>query len=340
MIGLLLLSSSICFGQTKGGRWMFENNGNDVAVWDNIDNNGSLSGTALFSNVEPKIQDDYYLSLEDSADYGVFTVPDQEELDFNDENFAASLWVYPVEGYDNPQHLFLKGERSGSDKTNNYALRLNNEFLEFIVHSESGAKKVARSTFKVAKNEWNFLAVFYDYNNSKLYMWNDNQSIPIDTLDFDAPLFPNSNNLYVGTSGENGFKRFWGRIDDLRIGNKVSEIIDEVTSVEHSESKNLTLNFSLSQNYPNPFNPATTIRFTVPTPPISSPLAKGRTKEGFVKLIVYNTLGQQVATLVDEQKAPGSYEIKFDASNLSSGVYFYKLQAEDFASVKKLMLIK
>ncbi|MDZ7765932.1 MAG: hypothetical protein U5K00_16200 [Melioribacteraceae bacterium] len=102
---------------------MFENNGNDEASWDNVDNNGLPSGTALFSNVEPKIQGDYYLSLEDSANYGVFTVADQEELDFLDENFAASLWIYPVESYDNPQHLFLKGDRSGSVKTNNYALK-------------------------------------------------------------------------------------------------------------------------------------------------------------------------------------------------------------------------
>ena len=78
---LILLTSSNIFSQ-KGGRWKFENNGNDEATWDLVDNNGILSGAALYSNVVPNIQGDYYLSIEDSANYGVFTTEDQDELDF------------------------------------------------------------------------------------------------------------------------------------------------------------------------------------------------------------------------------------------------------------------
>ncbi|MDZ7765933.1 MAG: hypothetical protein U5K00_16205 [Melioribacteraceae bacterium] len=115
-------------------------------------------------------------------------------------------------------------------------------------------------------------------------MWNNNLSDPVDTLDFDAPLFPNDNNLYVGTSGENGFKRFWGRVDDIRIGNKVSDILDEITSIELPDSKNLPLNFNLTQNYPNPFNPETIIKFSLE-------------KKGFTTLYVYDLLGSQVEVL-------------------------------------------
>lgn len=327
IVTLILISSSICFAQAKGGRWTFENNGNDVSDWDNVDNNGTRSGTAQFSGTAPVIQGDYYLSLEDSANYGVFTVGDQEELDFNDENFAVSLWVYPVEGYDNPQHLLLKGDRSGTSKTNNYALRINNEYLEFVVHSESGAIKLAKSSFKVIKNEWNFIALFYDYGNSKLYIWNDNKSAPIDTMDFNAPLFPNDNKLYVGTAGENGFKRFWGRIDDIRIGNKVSDIIDNTTSVKLSENKYLPSNFILNQNYPNPFNPETTIEFLL-------------VKKGFTKLSVYNLLGDQIAILINNELDKGQYEVRFNASNLPSGVYFYELQQNNRSELKKMMLLK
>jgi photosystem II stability/assembly factor-like uncharacterized protein len=85
--------------------------------------------------------------------------------------------------------------------------------------------------------------------------------------------------------------------------------------------------YSLDQNYPNPFNPSTTIRFGLP-------------KGEFVEMVLYDILGRKVATLVKEPKQAGVYEIKFDAQNLATGVYFYKLTAGDFTAVKKMLLIK
>lgn len=85
--------------------------------------------------------------------------------------------------------------------------------------------------------------------------------------------------------------------------------------------------FALGQNYPNPFNPATRIPFSV------------RGSE-FVSLKVYNVLGQQVATLVNEVKQPGSYEVQWDASGLGSGMYFYRLQAGEFVQARKLLLLR
>lgn len=86
-------------------------------------------------------------------------------------------------------------------------------------------------------------------------------------------------------------------------------------------------NFYLFHNYPNPFNPSTVIRYQIP-------------EAGLVSLKVYDLLGREVASLVDEIKPAGSYEVKFDASELSSGVYFYRLQSGDFISARKLILIK
>ncbi|MGD8777844.1 MAG: T9SS type A sorting domain-containing protein [Ignavibacteria bacterium] len=102
--------------------------------------------------------------------------------------------------------------------------------------------------------------------------------------------------------------------------------------VSFINSQTLPAEFELFQNYPNPFNPTTTIKFALPS---SSQGGGAR-----VRLVVYNSLGQQVATLVDEQKAPGFYEIKFDGSNLSSGIYFYKLTCDNFTQTKKLLLLK
>lgn len=85
--------------------------------------------------------------------------------------------------------------------------------------------------------------------------------------------------------------------------------------------------YSLSQNYPNPFNPSTTIKFSVP-------------KADLVKLKVYDVLGREVAVLVNELKQPGFHTVDFNASNLASGIYFYKIEAGDFTAVKKLMVVK
>ncbi|MBZ0201410.1 MAG: T9SS type A sorting domain-containing protein [Ignavibacteria bacterium] len=95
--------------------------------------------------------------------------------------------------------------------------------------------------------------------------------------------------------------------------------------------------YFLSQNFPNPFNPQTKIKFSIP-------LLRGVTAEGgrgvFVSLIIYDLLGREVATLVNEQLKPGTYEADWDASNFSSGVYFYKIVADEFTETKKMILMK
>jgi len=117
----------------------------------------------------------------------------------------------------------------------------------------------------------------------------------------------NSNKIYVGT-GYGIYKRDY-----------VSEVIN---------SKRETVdNFNLGQNYPNPFNPSTQIRYSV-------------VKDGLVSLKVYDVLGREIATLVNEQQQPGSYEIKWDASDISSGIYFYQFKTKDYVDTKKMILLK
>jgi len=102
--------------------------------------------------------------------------------------------------------------------------------------------------------------------------------------------------------------------------NFISKILNEIKGLLPSE-------FSLDQNYPNPFNPTTIINYSLP-------------KSAFVKLIVYDVLGRVIKTLVDEEKSAGNYSVQFNGSNLSSGVYFYRLTAGNFISTKKLVLLK
>lgn len=102
-------------------------------------------------------------------------------------------------------------------------------------------------------------------------------------------------------------------------------LIISVTSI--NEGSDLPDVFALYQNYPNPFNPATNISFSLP-------------EQGFVTLKVFNSLGQQVAILVNSELETGSHMISFDASNLPSGTYFYTLQASEKILSKKMILIK
>ena len=117
-------------------------------------------------------------------------------------------------------------------------------------------------------------------------------------------------NLFAGTEGG-----VWRR--------PLSEMI---TSVERLVS-DLPSEFSLSQNYPNPFNPSTTIRYGLP-------------HKSAVQLTVFNTLGQQVAQLVNAEMEAGYHEVQFDGNGLSSGVYFYRIQTGSYVETKRLLLIK
>ena len=107
-----------------------------------------------------------------------------------------------------------------------------------------------------------------------------------------------------------------------------------------SENFKVPEKFALSQNYPNPFNPSTTIKYTIPTLPASPRLAKGRTEVGFVTLKVYDILGREVVTLVNEKKSPGYYSVVFNTQNLPSGIYFYRLQTGEFTQTRKMILLK
>lgn len=115
--------------------------------------------------------------------------------------------------------------------------------------------------------------------------------------------------------GDEGVLRGWG----LRLNNSLTGI--------EPVSNNVPNRFYLYQNYPNPFNPSTQIKFDI-------------AKTSNVKLLIYDILGREVKTLVNETAQPGTYEVLFDGSNLASGTYFMKLEAGTFTDIKKIVLVK
>ncbi|KUG25685.1 hypothetical protein ASZ90_004489 [hydrocarbon metagenome] len=153
---------------------------------------------------------------------------------------------------------------------------------------------------------------FYAISKEGELLW----KIPLDGMYADSsPVIGRDGTLYVGLhkgASENNLE------------NTLIAIKDNPNSVENEE---VPTEFVLQQNYPNPFNPSTTIKFSIP-------------KVSEVQLSVYNTLGQKVALLLNETKHPGSYEVAFDGSGLSSGVYIYVLEAAELKISRKMLLIK
>jgi hypothetical protein len=113
-------------------------------------------------------------------------------------------------------------------------------------------------------------------------------------------------------------------------------MISVLTSVDIEQKKLQPQSYALSQNYPNPFNPTTVIRYSLSP----NPSPNGRGEGVRVTLKVFDLLGREVATLVNEKKDAGRYSVQWDASRLSSGVYFYTLQAGEYRDTKRMILLK
>jgi hypothetical protein len=123
---------------------------------------------------------------------------------------------------------------------------------------------------------------------------------------------------FVGTVMYNDLQVISGFLADTLFGGTLVSVVDDTE---------LPKTFSLEQNYPNPFNPSTKIKFAIPS-------------ESHVTLTIYDILGQEVTTLVNEVVQPGYHEILFVGSRLSSGVYFYRLQAGQYTNVMKFVVMK
>jgi len=114
-------------------------------------------------------------------------------------------------------------------------------------------------------------------------------------------------------------------LSDIQMDNVLLE--KSGLQVRNFKGESIPIVYALEQNYPNPFNPATTIKYQIP-------------EGGIVTLKIYDILGSEVTTLVDDFKNEGKYETTFDASSLASGVYLYRLKVNDFVNTKKMIFLK
>ncbi|MBS1519089.1 MAG: T9SS type A sorting domain-containing protein [Bacteroidetes bacterium] len=138
----------------------------------------------------------------------------------------------------------------------------------------------------------------------------------------------NSQHSYIFTDGNLASGKYNYRLRQIDFNGNF-----EYSNLNNEVNIGTPSDYSLSQNYPNPFNPTTTIEYGILS-------ASANSESGYVSLKIYDISGKEVMTLVNEQKAPGFYTASFNASNMSSGTYYYTLKAGDFVSAKKMTLLK
>ena len=231
-------------------------------------------------------------------------------------------------------NILINKRTSGNSNSKNYCIYLDNDYL---------IPDMDYNNYFFTMGSNNYLGALEGNNALTLPAWN-----ALTLKDFNSSFneisFVSDTDLHL-TGSSIG--------DSLLIGTPISGIItdidgelrhpispykgaDEVdTPVFITEIMKIPSNFALFQNYPNPFNPVTKIKFTIPS--IETRRAKSLQ---LVMLKVYDLLGREVATLVNEEKPVGDYEIDFDGTHLTSGIYFYQLKVGSLIETKKMILLK
>ena len=227
-----------------------------------------------------------------------------------------------------------------TDEDGNYFFPYMREDYEYTLSCQVGGDTKCETTFVLDEDknlDFNFYASTFDIKGQVLH---NGKPLSNNTI-----YIHDQFNLYKDTTDENGnyifpemiekydytlfFKIGADRYDTTFVldGNKVIDFNIDVETININSPKDIPTTYSLSQNYPNPFNPSTKIEYSLP-------------EASMVRLSIYNSLGQEVATLVNSNLSAGKYSVDFNAANLSSGIYFYRLQSEKFNAVKKMMLLK
>jgi YVTN family beta-propeller protein len=201
-------------------------------------------------------------------------------------------------------HGFDKDMAVDKNSDNVYYINFDNNIERFNLST--------RTSSVIITNPSPFSSFYYGYN----FDYTNNKHFVLDAKNFSV-----SGSLKIYGLEGNLEQTFTTGVAPRRV------IFDKTSTVNVKFISEVVNGYELKQNYPNPFNPSTTIRFSIP-------------KNDFVSLKVFNVNGREVENLINENKIAGSYEINFNASNLSSGVYFYRLNTSSFSSIMKMTLVK
>jgi rhodanese-related sulfurtransferase len=212
---------------------------------------------------------------------------------------------------------------------NRWKVSITGTKVRWTVKTDVGIKDLDTEQ-NVTTNVFYHTAVVYTQDRMEIYI--DGQSASSTT--WNGYILQTSIDFMIGQvlPGNSNYN-FKGIIDDVSIYNyalsssEIEDLYDQSSSIEFSTNPDVPRNFSLSQNYPNPFNPNTVINYELPA-------------SNDVEIIVYNTLGKKVETLVAGRRQAGYHSVKWNAGGYASGIYYYKIVAGSFVDIKRMLLLK
>ncbi|MCK4716922.1 MAG: T9SS type A sorting domain-containing protein, partial [Candidatus Marinimicrobia bacterium] len=285
-----------------------------------LNNHGAVNGADLTTNRFGDLNSAYYFN--GTSDN--IRVPVSASLNFTDA-ITVSFWMNAAELYSSRESYPI----SHGNWENRWKVSIITEQkIRWTVKSSDGIKDLD-SKVKVTAATWYHVVGLYDGNNFEIYI---DGAIDNHTT-FSGAILTTNIDLMIGQTVPSVSQyNFKGIIDDVRIYDyalsveEIEQLYGE-TSTIHTVTKVIPKEFLLFQNYPNPFNPQTTIQYQLKA-------------AGNVKLEVYDLTGGLIQTIVDGYKQAGNYTIIWDARNVSSGIYLYRLQTKEFVSTKKCIKLK
>lgn len=297
-------------------------------------NNGLISGCTFAADRFGMLNSALY--FDGVNDY--VRVANNATLNFTN-SISINFWIKPTEFFQREEFPISHGSWE-----NRWKVSITNQKIRWTIKTDnsanSGIKDLDSETI-LAKDSLYNVTVTYNGSDMEVFISSEldafaNWSGQLKTTTFDLMIgqrLPSDQNY-----------NFKGILDDVRIYNyglnlkEIADLYDISTTVDET-TNSVPSAFELFQNYPNPFNPSTKIRYSIPSNQGLVNLG-GDERGGLVTLKIYDVLGNEIAALVNEEKSAGSYEVEFDASKFSSGVYFYKLQAGEFVQTKKMIYLR
>jgi len=294
--------------------YYYNDNGNQIViksdVWDNSVWENNLLSTSHFNSNGAKVLETNFIWIDDE-----WQKTSKTTIENNSDNLPVSN-IFQIWENDSWQNFlfqyFYYNELNQRDSV--------------ITDSWTGFSWQHISKISIERTPYQFINLIFLWDVDH---WEKDTRIVYDLSDQEDIIFAkceyNNDGVWEATNSQIVIPNSNGYVLYL-LTHRIQAYYAKPTDIDDSPS-NIVSDYKLYQNYPNPFNPSTVIEYSIP-------------KAADVNLVIYNLLGQKVATLVNTQQAQGAYEVKFDASRLTSGIYFYTLTAGDFVQTKKMMLLK
>jgi len=303
----------------------FSGNGNDSS---GFDNHGNVSGATLVDDRFGNPNSAYYF---DGIDDNV-RVANHPSLNCR-EAITVNFWMKVGEFFSREAYPISHGNWE-----NRWKISITNERVRWTIKTDTTANngiKDLDSQTQLLLDSLYMVTGLYDGSQFEIYL----NGVLDASSTWGGLILQTVIDLAIAQHlpGNNNYN-FEGVLDDIRIYNRaltfqeIQDLYNETTSIKTALAI-IPGEYRLHQNYPNPFNSTTIIRYQIP-------LHGGDKRGGEVSLKVYDILGKEVAKLVNEKKSAGTYEVELNSRDLASGMYFYRLQVDNFTDTKKLILMK